>query len=897
MPSLRRQAESFDSGVEYFAGLFIGSDVSKDSAHGVHGDDSALSRKAAKSTTVPRPFHLMTIERHGHRGYSTNSRRIEDRKAYIQQRKEALRKAHSIPKKSRFKERKATVPQLPRLMTMQKYGNRSYSTNSKQNETLGKRNTKSVQGSSSSLPRKGRHAITIPRPPRLVTMEKNGERSYSCFSGNRSYGGHSVVSGSSRLSLSESQSYDNQSLGPKSSRGSHRRITRPRPPRLRTMEKNGERLYSLSSTPWMHQNLKNSHSWNGSSDKPLTVTVPVPFHLSSSPFKHTSRENIRASRHTFKALPLPNFEYQPLKRKTNSKLATLPRPFHLSMKNQRARSHSPPRRRIFKALPLPNFNLLSSTRNERRKRVVTVPQPFPFSITTRRARSYSPPNRRRHERETMTYGVHSTSRGFRDMCKKRKRNGRKVEAKTALVKVPLKRHRSLKSKHRFSKKHQGKGFKIVGTDKSKRTLLESVNPNLNASREARRRHMQEVALEVALLREEWRLYKEEAERALKEMEKAKKEKAKRRNKLELLRNQHSVDGAERKRAKLSKQISNLDKFIKYKSDIYVEFSQKMRENEQKRKHISLRFKDTLIERENETLPIALTIRGKHRNIRRSSSIKMMENISPCNFFSEIEVEDDLRNESLSESDDELQEHAFEEVFGDIMSPTKSQYEERESVEGEISIFESMPRNNNFDGDLIESRDKSDEGTQRNITDSQSSSREGTQIFTKREENEDIVIQKEPEIELKQSYGDLNDRPLFANGGSQMLNSTQHDNESRSGDRLEIKTVLSERTVDENEDVVIAIPDIETEQLREDLDENLLESRNTPHDLSSERVAFTNSQDRHHQGSSEEEPINPPKEFRLQGHFGDDFEVSPLINLFRGGWHRALTHEHLSQSAF
>jgi hypothetical protein len=36
-----------------------------------------------------------------------------------------------------------------------------------------------------------------------------------------------------------------------------------------------------------------------------------------------------------------------------------------------------------------------------------------------------------------------------------------------------------------------------------------------------------------------------------------------------------------------------------------------------------------------------------------------------------------------------------------------------------------------------------------------------------------------------------------------------------------------------------------------------------------------------------------KEFRSIGNFGDDFEVSSITNLFRGGWHRALHHEHLA----
>lgn len=491
-------------------------------------------------------------------------------------------------------------------------------------------------------------------------------------------------------------------------------------------------------------------------------------------------------------------------------------------------------------------------------------------------------------------GMRNTSRAKRGKNRPKGPAG-KLKAKILLTKAPLKRRRSLKSKHRFSEKHQGKGFKVTGMTKSKRTILESVNPNLNASREARRRHMQQVSLEVALLKEEWRLYKEEAERALEEMQKAKKEKTERRNKLASLKGQQVVGKAGRERAKLIKRISKLEKIIKYKSDVYNEFSQKMEQNERKRKQISLRFKDTFIqsegESENDTQPLALAVRGKHRNIRRSSSIRMRESKTISNFFTDIETENDIGNESLSDSDDELQEQGPKEGVFDIMPLCGSQYEEREDIVVKTSDIESVPPNEGFNDDLVESRAIHSEDAHKNLTETKLSSHETAETGTKYEENEHIVIQKTQEIDQKQHNREFDDRPLNTSGESQMYESTHNNDEGASEDRLEDKSSADVGT----------IPDNELEEVEGDLDDNLMESRNVPDEVSSQRIVCDNSECSNDAGKEKpnEESIsiiNPPKEFRLKGDFGDDFEVSALTNLFRGGWHRAPTQEHLSRDA-
>eukprot|EP00551_Chaetoceros_affinis_P016133 CAMPEP_0203712336 /NCGR_PEP_ID=MMETSP0091-20130426/69985_1 /ASSEMBLY_ACC=CAM_ASM_001089 /TAXON_ID=426623 /ORGANISM="Chaetoceros affinis, Strain CCMP159" /LENGTH=482 /DNA_ID=CAMNT_0050590307 /DNA_START=599 /DNA_END=2044 /DNA_ORIENTATION=- len=474
-------------------------------------------------------------------------------------------------------------------------------------------------------------------------------------------------------------------------------------------------------------------------------------------------------------------------------------------------------------------------------------------------------------------------------------------------------------------------------------LERSVNPNLNAGREARRRYMDQVSLEVALLKEEWRLYKEEAERALQEIEQAKREKAKKRKKLGLLTEKRTVDKSDRERARLIKHISNLEKFIEYKSDIHAEFTQKMEENERRRRRISLRFKDNFIKSESEARPTALTVRGKHRNIRRSSSVRIRETGTLLNLFTDDENENSLGDESFSETDDELQNHGHQQSLFD------SQYEERENSLATSSDTQPPYCSEALTFDLIGSREKSEEDShdelkQRKeqesrslshgdesedaipIPDSQSeqlaedvNDHETESRNVSSEENSEYAVtipdtdseqhlgedvndhQTEsrnissedavtiPDTDSEQHLGeDVNDHQTESRNISNGENSedavTIPDTESEDLDLDENQLDLRSIPMEENGDHAVTIPDT-SEQLGEDLDDHRIESRNVSDEASSQRLEYAMNQNVYDasEDTSNKEPTNTRKQFRRKGNFGDDFEASALTNLFRGGW--------------
>ena len=163
--------------------------------------------------------------------------------------------------------------------------------------------------------------ITIPRPPRLLTMEKNGQRMYSVY---YNLTVRNVESSHSFLSQSHSANKKKKS-------------TKMGPPRLRTMERNGERSYANFGR---HSNQKPLKS-RIISNKPRTMTIPVPFNLSSSPRKWKKQEASK-KHYVFKALPLPDFSKIAFKIGRNSRLneTTIPNPFDLSKNNKGTNSNS-----------------------------------------------------------------------------------------------------------------------------------------------------------------------------------------------------------------------------------------------------------------------------------------------------------------------------------------------------------------------------------------------------------------------------------------------------------------------------------------------------------------------------------------------------------------------------
>jgi hypothetical protein len=500
--------------------------ISKNNRNRRHPQDDgefSLPGRNKRQATIPRPPRLRTKEKNGERQYSSFGGRICDGIASDESQSPSLDGSRDsislgprsfdtnnsqLSSKSRVK-----IPQSSRLKTMEKNGERASSMNSNTRQSFDG-NSYGTTGSLSTNVTKR----TIPRPPRLRTMEKNGERVYSAFA---------------------SRSTNGRSLSPLQNRP---RFVISRAPRLRTMERYGERLYS-SSSPLKKGTIR-VQLWNGTRHRPMSVTVPVPFNLSTSPLKFSERKaSLSHRKYTFRALPIPDFSYHPVTFNYNrAKISTIPKPFHLSKSNRRARSHSPLTSRKSKDHTIENIKrvhlkLLAPATNSK------------VAITS-----------------TATNGSK-----FDNKMNKRKKN---------IIAPSLTRRHSTKSKHRLTAKKPKRVFKRYDTNSLTDPIIWSVNPNLNASRIAKRNHMLQVAAEVARLREEWRLYKEEAERALADIERSKRERKQIKIKLSSIAthdNEHDV---------LQKQLKKLKDTIKLKSKLYKRYKQQMIENERQQKLLS-----------------------------------------------------------------------------------------------------------------------------------------------------------------------------------------------------------------------------------------------------------------------------------------------------------------------
>ncbi len=302
-----------------------------------------------RQLTIPQPPRLATMEKNGDRLYST-----------VSPAKEVVETVDN------WKNRQLTVPQPPRLATMEKNGERSYSTVSPAREVI------------ETVDNWKNRQLTVPQPPRLSTMEKNGEKTYSCSCSSKEE--------TEIPSLVHSMS--------SYSKSGERKPTIPQSPRLKTMEKYGDRTYSCAASP-MRGIHADYPAWteykerlieqgilreSSPSARPLKLTIPSPFHLSSpSPKTKKDIENI-SPKYEFKALPLPNFSFNDTIQ-DRQKVVTVPEPFDLSCERStsRPRSHSPQSKSkdTFRALPLPKHILRSLSPSPRAKKASIQSQSHP----------------------------------------------------------------------------------------------------------------------------------------------------------------------------------------------------------------------------------------------------------------------------------------------------------------------------------------------------------------------------------------------------------------------------------------------------------------------------------------------------------------------------------------
>ncbi len=169
---------------------------------------------------------------------------------------------------------------------------------------------------------------------------------------------------------------------------------------------------------------------------------------------------------------------------------------------------------------------------------------------------------------------------------------------------------SSKSKAPPTKKHAGlskfksniqasSAARKVQAKKTQNALFraeESVNQTLNATRMAIQDHRQQVAKDVARLRNEWIAEKEEAAKFYNEVQKTKREMLNLRNQLS---SQYAQNKADNDRLRLQQRLNDLDKEIAFKSDVFVKHKQKLKDNEDKRRRMSVALKTRIISERRE----------------------------------------------------------------------------------------------------------------------------------------------------------------------------------------------------------------------------------------------------------------------------------------------------------
>lgn len=151
---------------------------------------------------------------------------------------------------------------------------------------------------------------------------------------------------------------------------------------------------------------------------------------------------------------------------------------------------------------------------------------------------------------------------------------------------PAKRHVT-KTKFRSNASSLARKTQASRAQSAIRLATESVNQTLNASRIAKIDHHRNVAAEVSRLRDEWLAEKESAERFYSEVENTRREMLQLRSQLA---SQYAQNKAESERNRLQRRLNELDREIQFKSNVYVEHKQKLKENEDNRRRLSAQVK-------------------------------------------------------------------------------------------------------------------------------------------------------------------------------------------------------------------------------------------------------------------------------------------------------------------
>ena len=179
---------------------------------------------------------------------------------------------------------------------------------------------------------------------------------------------------------------------------------------------------------------------------------------------------------------------------------------------------------------------------------------------------------------------------------------------------PPKKHIN-KSKFRSNASSIKRQAQASKAQRAIRQATESVNQTLNATRVAKIDHHRNVAEQVALLREEWIAEKEEAARFYAEVAKTKKEMIQLRSQLSA---QYAQNKADTQRERYQQRLNELDREIKFKSDVFVEHKRKLKENEDRRRRLSTQKKDNIFrERRDATVRIEMErIEEEHDHFER-----------------------------------------------------------------------------------------------------------------------------------------------------------------------------------------------------------------------------------------------------------------------------------------
>jgi hypothetical protein len=148
---------------------------------------------------------------------------------------------------------------------------------------------------------------------------------------------------------------------------------------------------------------------------------------------------------------------------------------------------------------------------------------------------------------------------------------------------PIKRHVAKSNKYRSNASSITRNTHAVKAQNAVNEATDSVNQTLNATRVAKIEHHRNVADEISRLREEWLAEKEEAARFNQEVENTRREMLDIRSQIST---QYAQNKVQHDQSKLQERLNELDKEIKFKSDVFVEHKQKLKENEDRRRRMS-----------------------------------------------------------------------------------------------------------------------------------------------------------------------------------------------------------------------------------------------------------------------------------------------------------------------